>query len=97
MIAAIKYNKEMITTSTPITVYSDNITSVFFRSLGEKCGRLFRYSLFLSKCNIETKHIAGKNQILADDTIVVLLKIKQTQATLYLSQHHYHQLTVEFV
>ena len=66
VISAIKYNKEMITVNTPIIVYSDNLTSVFFKSLGEKTGRLFRYSLFLSKYNITTKHIAGKNLLFAD-------------------------------
>ena len=36
VIMAIKYNKELITTETPIHLFSDNLTTVFFKSLGEK-------------------------------------------------------------
>ena len=66
VISAIKYHKEMITTETPIYLYSSNLTTVFFMSLGEKTERLFRYSLFHSKYNIQAKHISQRNQLLAD-------------------------------
>ena len=39
VIIASKYNKQPIPTETPIYLYSDNLTSVFFKSLAEKTGR----------------------------------------------------------
>ncbi len=52
--------------SRPVTVYTDHNPLTFIHQMRNSNQRLMRWALFVQAFNLEIKHVAGKNNVLAD-------------------------------
>ncbi len=52
--------------SRPVTVYTDHNPLTFIHQMLNSNQRLMRWALFVQAFNLEIKHVAGKNNVLAD-------------------------------
>lgn len=52
--------------SYPITVYTDHNPLIFIHRMRNSNQRLMRWALFVQAFNLDMKHVAGKNNVLAD-------------------------------
>lgn len=52
--------------SRPVIVYTDHNPHVFIHQMRNSNQRLMRWAVFVQAFNLEIKHVAGKNNVLAD-------------------------------
>ena len=66
LILCLRQIEEMIGPSATISIYSDNLTNVYIKSLQDRTGKLFRYKMFLSQFKLDVKHKKGSLNVIAD-------------------------------
>ena len=67
LVLALQHFEVYVTSSSlPIVVYSDHNPAVFIHMIKDKNQRLLRWSLMLQEYVLETRHIKGEENVIAD-------------------------------